>query len=194
MCLHRPHQHYTEVHGNHTTPITVESPACGPFPPSPPPQVKQHLLNAVNRALAKQADDRARAAGLSPEDNGAMPVPPMLFRDASSSSSGSDGQSHSGLQTPHDYFTYPGGSGTYGGQSTLSPAGYGNADQGMVKSSESMVEASAYQGMYGSSPGEMQQAQQANCNGEGGMQFSDYFHSFEPATSDSMHSIYDSEY
>ncbi len=167
---------------------------CGPFPPSPPPEVKQHLLNAVNRALAKQAADRARA-GVSPDDNAAMPVPPMLFRDASSSSSGSDGQSHSGLQTPHDYFTYPGGSGTYGGQSALSPAAY-NVDAGMVKRSESMIEANAYQGMYGSSPGEMEmaQTQEQACNGEGGMQFDDYFHSFDPSASDSMHSVYDSEY
>ncbi|KAI0362472.1 hypothetical protein OH77DRAFT_1584876 [Trametes cingulata] len=188
---HHPEQPHSDIQRSRSTPEVIDLTTPRIAPPSPPPEVKQHLINVLTKVLAqKAAAEKAAAAGTSDKGQATttpMPtpvaLPPLLAPGGSSSSSGSEMKS--GMQTPQDYFAHP----AYAvpGPSVLSPAVY---SPGMVKTSESMAMANAGQGMYLPSPGIVSTAEPGcSRDGEGGLRFSDYFHSFEPSSSDSMQSV-----
>ncbi|KAI0822719.1 hypothetical protein BC628DRAFT_1387358 [Trametes gibbosa] len=176
-----PRQHTDGMHVCQSDP-KLDSLMHGPLPPSPPPAVKQHLFDALNKVLAQQAAERA-ACSASPDDHGlnAMSaVPPLASRGGSSSSSGTD---QSGAQTPYDYFNLPSSGGMSSGNTMISPAmlnlNMGSPEYTMAENAYRTTcgppDASAYECMR-----EEQSA---------GMQFSDYLHAFgepEGSTSGTM--------
>ncbi|KAI0372988.1 hypothetical protein BV20DRAFT_1119531 [Pilatotrama ljubarskyi] len=201
--LHSQRQHLQQQHADiqrsRSMPEVIDLRTPRLAPPSPPPQVKQHLIDVLTKVLAQKEAGRAAAAALAPSSDEALAaptptptplaVPPLLAHGASSSSSGSGSEMGSGMQTPQDYFAYP----AYDipSPSILSPAVH-HGSAGVMKTSESMAMAGIGQGMpmaYLPSPGYMPQEPSYPRDGEGGLRFSDYFHSFEASDSESMQSI-----
>ncbi|KAL7283657.1 hypothetical protein ACG7TL_003093 [Trametes sanguinea] len=128
------------------------------------------FFTALTEALSQQAIDREMS---SSPDIPLASLMPHIARGSSSSSSASGAQS--GAQTPMDYFSLP----LPQEQSAYSPA-----TENMMKISESMAMANlgAFDGtggVYPSSSGFDPLAPIYDRDGEGALQFSDIFHSFD---------------
>ncbi|KAH9857223.1 hypothetical protein C2E23DRAFT_380001 [Lenzites betulinus] len=173
-----PHQRTDGMHACGSMP-NVDALMHGPPPPSPPPAVKQHLLDALNKVLARQATEQGYS--VSPDDRrleAMSAVPPLASRGGSSSSSG--GSNQSGVRTPYDYFNLPGSAGMSSSPSpsTISP---GMLNLTMRSPAEGMMPngGDGYRGAYAPTEAFVHQVYQCAREEEAeSMQFSDYFHAF----------------
>ncbi|OSD08526.1 hypothetical protein PYCCODRAFT_28361 [Trametes coccinea BRFM310] len=135
-------------------------------------EADKKFFTALTEALSQQAIDREMS---SSPDIPLASLMPHLARGPTSSSSSSASGPQSGAQTPMDYFSLP----LPQEQSAYSPA-----TENMMKISESMAMANlgAFDGtggVYPTSSGFDPLAPIYDRDGEGALQFSDIFHSFD---------------